>query len=105
MTIDIRIETMVPLREVPKLKVIPQRRNGSRLNISTLYRWVHRGLKGIKLESVAVGGQRCTSLEALDRFFNCLSHCVAEQPTAVSPLPPLRRNTTQIEKQLDEYGL
>lgn len=38
------------------------------VNVSTTWRWVLRGVRGHKLESALVGGQRFTSIEALERF-------------------------------------
>jgi hypothetical protein len=38
-------------------------------NISTLHRWRLRGIRGVKLESILLGGERRTSQEALERFF------------------------------------
>lgn len=39
-----------------------------RPHITTLYRWYKHGLKGVKLETVLVGGRRYTSAEAVKRF-------------------------------------
>jgi hypothetical protein len=52
---------------------LPRRRRGRKTNISTLYRWSTIGCRGVILESIQVGGTRCTSLEALQRFFEKLS--------------------------------
>ena len=38
-------------------------------HISTLHRWRLRGVRGVKLETVLIGGRRFTSDEALSRFF------------------------------------
>lgn len=64
--IDIEHEELIPLRDVPKL--LPRRPNGKRLHISAVYRWKERGVNGMKLETVKVGGTTYTSLEALKRF-------------------------------------
>jgi hypothetical protein len=37
-------------------------------HVATLHRWRLRGVKGVKLETVLVGGRRFTSVEALARF-------------------------------------
>ena len=37
-------------------------------HMSTLYRWRMKGVRGVRLESVLVGGRRFTSREALERF-------------------------------------
>jgi hypothetical protein len=52
---------------------LPRRRRGRRTHVSTLYRWATVGCRGIVLETLQVGGTRCTSLEALQRFFENLS--------------------------------
>jgi hypothetical protein len=49
---------------------IADRTGGRRPNISTLHRWATRGVRGIKLETVAVGHVRYTSIEAVRRFLN-----------------------------------
>ncbi|MEQ8763208.1 MAG: DUF1580 domain-containing protein [Planctomycetota bacterium] len=44
-----------------------------RPHLATVYRWTTRGLQGIVLESVQIGGKRYTSLEAIQRFIERLS--------------------------------
>jgi hypothetical protein len=69
--IDLDSESVLPLADVPA--VVPPGRNGRRPHVSVIYRWVQRGLRGIRLEAVQVGGHRVTSREALNRFFAALS--------------------------------
>ena len=59
-------EKIIPLRDVPKH--LPPRPNGKKLHISACYRWIGPGIRGIRLESIKVGGTTCTSLEAIQRF-------------------------------------
>lgn len=40
----------------------------SRPNVATLWRWRTAGCRGVKLETVLIGGKRYTSREALQRF-------------------------------------
>jgi len=47
---------------------LPKRAGGKRIHVSTLYRWTTHGSRGIRLETVRVGGRTCTSVEALGRF-------------------------------------
>jgi hypothetical protein len=54
-------------------KHVPVRRNGKRLHIATAFRWAKDGVRGVKLETIRVGGTLCTSVEALQRFFEKLS--------------------------------
>ncbi|GAB5403964.1 MAG: hypothetical protein Aurels2KO_21950 [Aureliella sp.] len=63
-------ENLLPLSCVPKY--LPEKR-GQRLSIKTVYRWAQRGLSGIQLETLQVGGTLYTSEEALARFFNAIT--------------------------------
>ena len=69
--IDTTKENLLPLREVPGR--LPKRPNGKRLHISGVYRWTERGIKGVILESIRIGGVTFTSLEAIQRFAERLS--------------------------------
>lgn len=69
--IDHKLENLISLREAAGR--LPRRRAGRPANVSTLYRWSDRGVRGIRLETIQIGGSRCTSEQALDRFFNALS--------------------------------
>lgn len=69
--IDIKKEKVLSFAEICLL--LPRRRAGRASHPATLYRWANPGLRGIKLETIQVGGTLCTSLEALQRFFNQLS--------------------------------
>ncbi|MCA9215680.1 MAG: DUF1580 domain-containing protein [Planctomycetales bacterium] len=64
---DLRSEELFPFNELPKRL---QQVTGSRkrINISTAHRWRQRGVKGVRLESVVIGGERFTSYEAISRF-------------------------------------
>jgi len=35
---------------------------------ATVWRWSQRGVRGVRLESILVGGKRFTSREAIERF-------------------------------------
>lgn len=59
-------DELIPLREVPGL--LP-RRDGKKIHIRTVYRWVNRGVRGKKLETIRVGGPYYTTAEALADFF------------------------------------
>ena len=69
--IDSASETLVSLANAAKL--IPRRRRGRKTHVSTLFRWTTAGCRGVVLESIQVGGTRCTSKEGLQRFFEQLS--------------------------------
>jgi hypothetical protein len=59
-------EKLIPLREAPSH--LPRRSNGKTLHISAIYRWMRSGVRGVRLETLKLGGTTYTSLEALQRF-------------------------------------
>lgn len=69
--IDISSEQLVSFREVADL--MPRNFNGKKISLSTIYRWSNRGINGVTLETIRVGGIRCTSMEALGKFIATLS--------------------------------
>jgi hypothetical protein len=63
-------EQLITLVEATKM--LP-RVGGKRINVSTLWRWCKKGLRGCNLEYVRVGQKIATSSEALNRFFILLA--------------------------------
>jgi len=98
--IDTQTEELLSLAEAAKL--LPRRRAGKRPHVSCLYRWTAGGCRGVRLESVQVGGTRCTSREALSRFFARLS---GEQPEAPPATTTARRKQiARAEAELRKAG-
>ena len=101
---DPTIETPIPFPDVCKLPWLPRRRRGSRLALPTLYRWAGRGVRGAVLETISIGSQRCTSEQALRRFFQASAESASYgvRPTR----PPVReRQVAQAEKYLQQQGI
>ena len=63
-------------------KRLPRRRAGRPVNRATLYRWATRGLHGIRLEVIQIGGTTCTSKTALQAFFNALTEAEKQKVSA-----------------------
>lgn len=61
MSIDIQNEELIPFPDAPSH--IP-----GRPHIATVHRWRLSGARGVKLDSILVGGKRFTSIEAIERF-------------------------------------
>ncbi|NLF08870.1 MAG: DUF1580 domain-containing protein [Pirellulaceae bacterium] len=102
--IDISCEKVVSLTTATKL--LPTRRQGKRPDVCTLYRWTSNGVRGIRLESLMVGGTRCTSVEALQRFFDALTAQADGQPVAPPPRSKSRqRQIEAAEKRLAASGI
>src|SRR3954451_11871564 len=69
--IDSTAETLLSLAQAAEQ--LPRRRRGRKTHVSTLYRWTTAGCRGVRLDTIQVGATRCTSREALQRFFEQLS--------------------------------
>jgi hypothetical protein len=67
---------------------------GRGLHVATLWRWAHRGVRGVRLETVMVGGIRYTSREALERF-------VAATTAAADGTNPVIRTPKQRQRAIE----
>src|SRR5262245_42453387 len=99
--IDVNSERVISLTEAASL--LPRRRGGRKPHVSCLYRWTQAGCRGIRLESVQVGGTRCTSREALARFFERLGSTTADAPAAAFDTTHAKR-VARAERELDRLG-
>jgi len=99
--IDLTTEQVVSLSEATKK--LPRRRGGKRPHVATLYRWAVRGVRGIKLETLRVGGTLCTSLEALQRFCErCTDPSIATRPSTTKAR---ERDIAKAERELEAAGI
>ena len=87
--IDTLVETLLPLAQAAD--ELPRRRRGRKTNLSTLYRWSQAGCRGVRLETIQIGGTRCTSREALQRFFERLSQAREATPAGGGECAPGHR--------------
>jgi hypothetical protein len=98
MSIDFSSETLLSFSEATRS--LP-----GRPHISTLHRWRLRGVRGVKLKTVLVGGRRYVSLDALDRFNAAVTAAAdGETPPARTP----RRRAAEIQQaelELDREGI
>ncbi|MBL8841268.1 MAG: DUF1580 domain-containing protein [Planctomycetes bacterium] len=79
-------------------KFVPRRRAGRKVATSTLYRWITRGVRGVRLESMAAGGGLVTSREALERFFATLTALRRPAPrTAAQDASSANSSATTLE--------
>jgi len=103
MPIDTLTEKPLPFSQAARL--IPRRRAGRKCNLATVYRWSTVGCRGVRLESIQVGGTRCTSREALQRFFERLTAQSTGEPIP-EPLPRARTaDIRRAEKTLARAGI
>jgi hypothetical protein len=76
------------------------------LHVGTIYRWMLRGIRGIRLETVLVGGIRYTSREALERFIAATTAAADGVPAAnVRTSKQRQRAIEAAERELAKLGL
>ena len=80
--IDVTHEHPISFNEASRF--LPDNR---RPGFSTWWRWSNHGVRGVKLETILVGGRRCTTAEAVRRFFERVTAVAdgAETPKRTSP--------------------
>lgn len=89
--IDTQAETLLSLSHAARS--IPGR-SGCGVHVATVWRWVKRGVRGVRLETILIGGIRHTSQEALQRFFEATT-------AAASGGVPSVRTTSQRQKAVE----
>ncbi len=100
--IDLREETTFRLSHGTKLI---HGHAGKRVTASTLYRWAKDGIRGVRLETIRVGGSLFSSEQALQRFAERLS--ASDRPEAAPSLRTPARRRREIEaadRRLAEMG-
>jgi hypothetical protein len=100
MSINIFEESLLTFAQAAR--ILPKTDRGTRVHISSIWRWARAGLKGtsgmvVRLETVKVGGRRCTSKEALQRFLDRLQ----DQLPEISPPYPTSRARKARERQIE----
>lgn len=108
MAIDVFGETLVTLREAAKR--LPKVKAGKSPHIATLHRWVQRGCRSrdgqiVRLEAVKIGGTVCTSLEALQRFFDGLSGDTTVVAPQARTARQRQRAIARAEEELRKAGI
>jgi hypothetical protein len=98
MMINTEFETLVAVSQLSK--VIP-----GRVHSSTGWRWVQRGVRGIKLETILIGGRRYTSHEALQRFFERTTAAAAGELPPVRTAKQRERDIARAERELADAGI
>ena len=64
---------------------------GQKPHVSTLWRWCLKGCKGVRLDSICIGGKRFVTAAAIDEFIDASTRRRpdgGESPPAASPRPP-----------------
>jgi hypothetical protein len=99
--LDLSVEQPLPLAAATKL--IPAGRGGKKTHISTLIRWILRGVQSLSgetvhLEALRLGNRWVTSREAIQSFAERLP------PTTDAPPPPRPRTATARRRASEHAG-
>lgn len=76
-----------------------------RPHLSTLHRWRMHGVRGVKLETVLVGGRRYTSSEALQRFCQRITAADRSEPAPVRTRRQREADIRRAEAELAKAGI
>ena len=72
---------------------------------STIWRWHKKGISGVRLETICIGGNRYTSVEALQRFFDAVTLARSTQDAPQEPNAESGTRSAATKKRLHEAGL
>jgi hypothetical protein len=98
MQIDISTEHLLSITEAAK--IFP-----GRPHHATLWRYVLRGVGGIKLDSCKIGGKRRTSREAIERFVERSTAAAAGEPIPARTSKQRQRDIERAEADLRAMGI
>lgn len=98
MAIDFQNETLCTITEAAKL--FP-----GRPHVATIWRYVHTGVRGLRLETIKVGGKRFTSHEAVERFIERVTAAADGREIPVRTAKQRARDIARAEAELAAYGI
>ena len=94
---------------MPKQSLLPpvdavEQVTGRRPSLSTLHRWRLRGVRGVKLQTVLVGGRRFVTEDAVREFIAATTMAGERDPSARAEAGSRDRQIEDAESQLREMG-
>jgi hypothetical protein len=102
--IDIENEEVLSLAQAARWlpNIRGARATGKGVHPVTIWRWTRYGVAGLDgqkvvLESIKLGGTRCTSIEAVQRFIGCLQGA-AVPPVSRQPRAEAKRAAKAMEE-------
>jgi hypothetical protein len=101
--IDPFTDEVFPLSETGR-HVPVSLRQGKPVSLHAALRWAKKGLRGVRLEVLRIGGRLFTSRQALTRFFQALTHADGgARPKGAEA--PQTAHASAVERELDQAGL
>ena len=98
-SIDTFTETIISVDDAAKHV---SKINGKKRNRSVILRWINRGVSGVRLSAIRIGGDLHTSREALNRFLN-ESQAAKTKRHSQATSAGIRRSS--LERQAEELGI
>ena len=86
----------VDLKGLSPIPALFEEVTGRRPNLSTCWRWSTKGARGIRLETIIVGGKRLTTREMVEAFIKATT----ESRNASYPITTVVAPTKAREKQM-----
>lgn len=77
---------------------------GKKRNRSVILRWINRGVSGVKLEAIRIGGDLFTSREALNEFLNKAQTARTEKHSKRTS-EGIRRAKAETEREAEALGI
>lgn len=78
---------------------------GARPNQSTIWRWMHKGIRGVRLETIAVGGRTCTTWKAYLAFANAIAGGRGPTPSSATVSPRTVKRVRNARQVLEAAGI
>jgi hypothetical protein len=75
--------------------------SGRKPHLSTVWRWVNKGVRGCRLETLVVGGLRVTTTEAIERFIEQTNR----NPRSMAVAAAITRDERQAQADADHARL
>jgi hypothetical protein len=75
-----------------------------RPHVSTVWRYMGPGCRGIRLESIVCGGRRFTSIEAIERFIAATTAAANREPISRRTPAQRQRAIEQAQRELNLDG-
>lgn len=100
MSINVNTETLLAFNDA-RGEIV----SGKRYSLATLHRWRLRGNRGIKLETVLIGGVRYTSKEAISRMISAQNAGTPDTPDVNISLSQRNRQYEAAQRELEKMGV
>src|SRR5262245_15324137 len=101
-----RITQMIDMHSEHMLSIsAAARATPGKPHVSTLWRWINRGCRGVKLDALRVGGVRFTSKEALQRFAERVTAVANGQAIPTQTAHQRKRSEAKADRILDAAGV